>query len=135
MPGRTRAGRVTRALSETFGQVTFGQVTFGQVYGTDISGEMRSRARLATADRPNVDLFQNDGQTLDVLPDVRIDSWGGLFKFQVQGAAIEEDPESTWVGVGYSEDQAGRMAEANGFEMRFSDGAGSQDYWLWFFRR
>src|SRR5437764_3101184 len=44
------AGRVTRALAGVF----------GEVYGVDISGEMVHRAQAALADRPHVQLFQNN---------------------------------------------------------------------------
>src|SRR6202040_508967 len=51
------AGRVTRALSQTF----------GQVYGVDISGEMVRQASAALADRPHVHIIQNSGKDLSVL--------------------------------------------------------------------
>ena len=61
---------------------------------------------------------------------------GGLFKFQVQGSPrAEADPNHSWVGVSFSEEQARAMAERTGFEMRYQYGAGDQYYWLWFFKR
>jgi SAM-dependent methyltransferase len=61
---------------------------------------------------------------------------GALFKFQVQGAAlVEAEPDSTWVGVPFSERDARQMAERSGFEMRYHNGAGSQYYWLWYFKK
>ena len=61
---------------------------------------------------------------------------GGLFKFQVQGSPrAEADPNHSWVGVSFSEEQARTMAERTGFEMRYQYGAGDQYYWLWFFKR
>src|SRR5580698_10038703 len=45
------SGRITRALSEVF----------GQVYAVDISGEMIRLARESLHDRPNVFVFQNNG--------------------------------------------------------------------------
>ena len=60
---------------------------------------------------------------------------GGLFKFQVQGGAgLLSSVDDTWVGVPFTEDDAREMAERCGFEMRYSEGAGEQDYWLWFFK-
>jgi SAM-dependent methyltransferase len=61
---------------------------------------------------------------------------GGLFKFQVQGCAIDEgEPDHSWVGAFFTEAQAREMAERCGFEMRHQYGVGDQYYWLWFFKR
>ena len=61
---------------------------------------------------------------------------GALFKFQVQGHAEGDlDPESTWFGVSFTEEQARGMAERCGFELRYNHGAGEQYYWLWFFKK
>lgn len=57
------SGRITRALSEVF----------GQVYGVDISGEMIRLARQALHDRPNAYVFQNNGFDLSVLGDIQVD--------------------------------------------------------------
>src|SRR5882724_11283771 len=51
------AGRVTRALSELF----------GEVYAVDVSGEMIRQATAGLADRRNVKLFQNNGADLSIL--------------------------------------------------------------------
>ena len=147
------AGRVTRALAQVF----------GQVYGIDISGEMVRQAKAALADVRNVHLFQNNGQDLSVLGKVRFDfafssivfqhipsrdiietyvrdvyrmlRRGRLFKFQVQGAAsLCTAVDDTWVGVPFSEQEMRDMAMRRGFEMRYGHGAGTQYYWLWFFR-
>ena len=60
---------------------------------------------------------------------------GGLFKFQVQGSPLAEpEPGQTWVGVPFSERDLRQMAGRCGFEMRYHNGAGSQYYWLWFFK-
>jgi SAM-dependent methyltransferase len=147
------AGRVTRALAQVF----------GQVYGVDISGEMVRQAQAALAGLPNVHIFQNNGQDLGVLGKVRFDfafssivfqhipsraviesyvravhrrlRRGRLFKFQVQGAAsLDTSPEDTWVGATFSEQDMRDMALRQGFEMRYGHGAGTQYYWLWFFR-
>jgi SAM-dependent methyltransferase len=147
------AGRVTRALSGLF----------GQVYGVDVSGEMVARARLALADRPNAQVFQNNGRDLSALGDIQVDFAfstivfqhipsreiietyvrdvhrllrpGGLFKFQVQGnVTTEAKPDDTWLGVSFSDEQAVEMAERCGFEPRYRHGAGQQYFWLWFFK-
>ena len=146
-------GRVTRALSEVF----------GQVYGVDVSSEMIRQAKTALADRPNVHLFQNNGMDLTVLGDLEVDFAfssivfqhipsravietyvrevhrllrpGGLFKFQVQGAALlATPPDDTWFGVTFSEEDASQMALRCGFEPRYRHGAGGQYFWLWFFK-
>jgi cyclopropane fatty-acyl-phospholipid synthase-like methyltransferase len=148
------AGRITRALASLF----------GEVYAVDISGEMVAQAQKALAARPNAHVYQNNGQDLSVLPPGPYDfafstivfqhipsreviySYvrevhrllrpGALFKFQVQGdSSIETNPDDTWLGVPFSDEDAVRMAEACGFEPRHRHGAGGQYFWLWFFRR
>ena len=148
------SGRITRALSENF----------GQVYAVDISGEMIRLAKEGLKDRNNVHLYQNNGADLTVLGDVPVDfafsfivfqhiprreviysyvrevsrllKPGGLFKFQVQGdATMLTSPEDTWLGVPFSDADAVAMAEACGFEPRYRIGAGSQYFWLWFFKK
>jgi len=60
---------------------------------------------------------------------------GGLFKFQVQGSPlVKPNADDTWVGMPFSERDAREMASRCGFEMRYHTGAGSQYYWLWFFK-
>ena len=60
---------------------------------------------------------------------------GGLFKFQVQGCAVDEaEPDHSWIGTPFTEAQAREMAERCGFELRYQYGAGDQYYWLWFFK-
>jgi len=148
------AGRVTRALARLF----------GQVYGVDISSEMVQQARLALADLPNARIFQNNGTDLSVLGDIQVDfafscivfqhipSYevienyvrevhkllrpGGLFKFQVQGnCSVVSDPDDTWLGVPFSDQAAVEMAQRCGFESRYRHGAGTQYFWLWFFKK
>ena len=146
-------GRMTRALAEVF----------GEVYGVDISGEMIARGRKDLADLPNVHLFQNNGADLQVLGEIQVDfafSYivfqhipsreviynytrevhrllrpGGLFKFQVQGVppGAGSQPD-TWLGVHFSDADAVEMARKCGFEPRYRHGAGSQYFWLWFFK-
>jgi ubiquinone/menaquinone biosynthesis C-methylase UbiE len=148
------AGRVTRALARLF----------GEVYGVDISGEMIRQASAALADQPHVHVRQNNGTDLTVLGDLMFDFAfssivfqhipsraiienyvrevhrvlrpGALFKFQVQGdATIETSPDDTWLGVPYSDEQVVEMAERCGFEPRYRHGAGTQYFWLWFFKK
>jgi SAM-dependent methyltransferase len=148
------SGRITRALAETF----------GQGYGVDISGEMIRQAKDALADMPNAHVFRNNGADLTVLGDIQVDfafsyivfqhipsrdvihSYvrdvhrllrpGGLFKFQVQGdASLLTSPEDTWLGVAFSDADAVAMGESCGFEPRYRFGAGTQYFWLWYFRR
>jgi SAM-dependent methyltransferase len=146
-------GRMTRALSEVF----------GEVYAVDISGEMIAKGKQELADRPNVHMFQNNGADLQVLGDIQIDfafsyivfqhipsreviySYarevyrllrpGGLFKFQVQGAppGNGEVPD-TWHGVHFSDADAVDLALQTGFEPRHRLGAEGQYFWLWFFK-
>jgi len=147
------AGRVTRALAQIF----------GEVYGVDISGEMVRQAREALADLPHVHILQNSGKDLDVLGSRQFDfafssivfqhipsreviesyvravrrrlRRGGLFKFQVQGSeALDDSPGDTWLGVTFSDRNARDMALRCDFEMRYSYGAGTQYYWLWYFK-
>ncbi|SPE39611.1 Methyltransferase type 12 [Candidatus Sulfopaludibacter sp. SbA3] len=60
---------------------------------------------------------------------------GGLFKFQVQGAALGAiDPSGSWLGAPFTEPEARAMARRCGFEMRYQAGAGEQYYWLWYFK-
>jgi SAM-dependent methyltransferase len=148
------AGRVTRALAELF----------GEVHAVDVSGEMVALAREALAGLPNAHVYQNNGMDLSVLPpgpydfafssivfqhipsreviesyvrDVhRLLRPGALFKFQVQGdPKVETDPDDTWLGVPFTDEQAAEMAERCGFEPRYRHGAGSQYFWLWYFRK
>jgi len=148
------AGRVTRALAGLF----------GQVYAVDISGEMVRQAALALVQHPQARVFQNNGKDLSVLGDVVFDfafssivfqhipsraiiesyvrevhrllRAGALFKFQVQGdATLRTSPDDTWLGVPFSDEQVVEMANRCGFEPRYRHGAGSQYFWIWFFKR
>jgi SAM-dependent methyltransferase len=61
---------------------------------------------------------------------------GRLFKFEVQGyLGMSHDPDGTWYGVPFSDDDAVAMGERCGFEPRHRVGAGEERFWLWFFRR
>ncbi len=147
------AGRLTRALSNIF----------GEIHAVDVSGEMIARARTALKDRPNVTFYQNNGCDLSVVPPLVfdfaysshvfqhipsrevIDTYvrevhrllrpGALFKFQVQGHPSEDSlPDDTWHGVSFTPEQATAMAKRCGFEHRHSFGAGHQYFTLWFFK-
>lgn len=62
---------------------------------------------------------------------------GSLFKFQVQGYQSPSPrlgSSDTWLGASVSERQAQEMATRHGFELRRSVGAGTQYYWLWFYK-
>jgi len=145
-------GRVTRALARVFGQVD----------GVDVSGEMLARAREALRDCPNIRLHQNSGADLALFgPEVfdfvfssivfqhipskavienyirevrRVLRPGRLFKFQVQGVPGPEHRADTWLGVGYTEDDMRVVAARTGFELRYTHDAGTQYFWLWFFK-
>ncbi len=148
------AGRITRALAKVFGEVV----------AVDISGEMVRLAREALADYDNVRIEKNNGRDLTVLGNVRVDfafssivfqhipskkiiesyvrevhrllRRGGLFKFQLQGDPTFERPEDdTWLGVAFSDDEAVEMALRCGFEPRYRHGAGTQYFWLWYFKK
>ena len=147
-------GRETRALAGIF----------GEVHSVDVSGEMIRRARQALADLPNVHLYQNNGTDLSVLGDLKFDfaySYivfqhipsrrvienyvrevhrvlrpGALFKFQVQGVtSVQSSADDTWVGVPISDQDALEMARQCGFEARYRQGAETQYFWLWFFKK
>lgn len=148
------AGRVTRALAQTF----------GEVHAVDVSGEMARQARRAVGEFPKAFIYQNNGTDLSVIPDLPFDFAfssivfqhipsreiieayvketarllrpGALFKFQVQGdCTLATSPDDTWLGVPFSEQQALDMAYRCGFEPRYRHGAGEQYFWLWFFKR
>jgi len=61
---------------------------------------------------------------------------GGLFKFQLQGWTEEPpDLDDSWTGYAFDQDDVRKLAEDNGFELRYEWGAGTQYYWLWFFKK
>jgi len=148
------AGRVTRAMAELF----------GEVQAVDVSGEMVRLAREACAGQSNVTIHHNNGRDLGDLSDsyfdfafssccfqhipsydviesyvretARVLKTGALFKFEVQGyVAMKPKPDDTWHGVPFSTEQARDLAERCGFEARHLVGAGTEDFWLWFFKR
>lgn len=147
------AGRVTRMLGRCFGEVD----------AVDISSEMIARAQELMNGCPTVRVHQNNGKDLSTFCDesfdfvfssivfqhipskdivenyirevARVLRPDALFKFQVQGAPISEEMADTWVGVGFTEHEMRGLAEKYGFEMRYQNGSGTQDYWLWFFKK
>lgn len=148
------AGRVTRALASYF----------GEVHAVDISEEMIARAKQALHGQANAHVYRNNGMDLSVVPALPFDfafslyvfqhipsyeiieSYlrevhrllrpGALFKFQAQGSElVEVNPAETWVGVPLSLDRASEMAERTGFELRYSAGAGEEEFWLWLFKQ
>lgn len=61
---------------------------------------------------------------------------GALFKFQVLGySAKEPDVDDSWIGQALGAEDARQLAESSGFELRYQYGAGTQYYWLWFFKK
>lgn len=149
------AGRLTRPMADFF----------GEVHAVDISGEMVRRAKALLRDAPNAFVYQNNGKDLSVLPaDLEFDfafsfivfqhlpsveiiesylrevhrvlKPGALFKFQVQGIDVAgREPDDTWLGVHVRDEDVDGLAERTGFEARFRWGAGTQDFWLWFFKK
>jgi SAM-dependent methyltransferase len=148
------AGRITRSLA------TF----FGEVHAVDISGEMVNLARQALAGHPNAHIYQNNGIDLSVVPDVPFDfafslyvfqhipsyeiiaSYlaevsrllrpGSLFKFQAQGCPlVEVNPEETWVGVPLSLAKVSEFSLRYNWEIRYNTGEGTEEFWLWLFRK
>ena len=159
------AGRVTRALAGFFGQVYavdisprmvrqarravegFPNVRVFRNNGVDLRS-VRDRwwNRFGLGPQLQVDfafsciVFQHipshaiiDSYVREV---IRLLRPGALFKFQVQGSSlVEPEPDDTWVGVPFSERDAREMAQRCGFELRYQHGAGSQYYWLWYFKK
>lgn len=148
------AGRLTRALAKVF----------GEVHGVDVSGEMIALAKNALAGHPNAHVYQNNGFDLSVVPALPFDfafsaivfqhipsravienyvrevhrllRHDALFKFQVQGyPEVDEVPDDTWNGVGFSDEQAAELGWQANFEPRHRIGAGEQYFWLWFFKK
>ncbi|HTS67035.1 MAG TPA: class I SAM-dependent methyltransferase [Candidatus Acidoferrales bacterium] len=147
------AGRLTRALA----------AVFGEVHAVDVSPEMIELARRKLAGTNNVCLYANSGADLAVLPDrpfhfafsyivfqhipdkAIVESYlrdthrvlvpGSLFKLQVEGGPTEDRTPDTWHGVSFSEAEIRETAERCGFELRHTEGAGTQYFWLWLFRK
>ena len=146
------AGRLTLALAGIF----------GEVHGVDVSPEMIRLGREKLAGVGNVQLHVNNGVDLSVLPAVRFDfafsfivfqhvpekeivesyirevhrvlQPGALFKFQVEGGPAAEGSPDTWRGVSFTESELREIADRCGFELRYSEGAGTQYFWAWMFK-
>jgi SAM-dependent methyltransferase len=147
------AGRVTKALASVF----------GEVHAVDVSPEMIRLAREKLEATANVHLYVNSGIDLAVLPDVpfhfafsfivfqhipdkavienyirevyRVLAPGALFKFQVDGGVLQErGPANTWHGAAFTENEMHEIAARCGFELRYTEGAGTQYFWLWMFK-
>lgn len=159
------AGRVTRALAQFFGEVYAVDISRNMVRqarqalaafpnahifrnnGRDLS-VLRRRwwHRFGIGDKLSFDfafsclVFQHipSRKVIDnYLSEVnRLLRPGALFKFQVQGdTEAEPDPDGSWIGHAFSSEDARKLAEDNGFELRHEWGAGSQYYWVWFFMK
>ena len=146
------AGRMTRSLAELF----------GEVHAVDISAEMIAQARTALADCSNVKLEENSGTDLALFGDAEFDFVfsaivfqhiprksivenyvreahrvlrpGSAFKCQFQGYPTPEHITDTWRGVSFSEKDIVRIARECGFEVKSSEGAGTQYFWVTFFK-
>ena len=146
------AGRMTVPLCKMFGRVD----------AVDVSPAMAAQARVALKDCGNAAVHVNNGMDLSGFPDEQFDfvfsgivfqhiprksivesyireSWrvlrpNSIFKFQVQGSAIDEAAANTWVGVGFSEDEMQRIAARYQFQILQTQGAGTQYYWLTFLK-
>lgn len=148
------AGRMSKALAGVF----------GEVHAVDISAEMIAIAKARLAEVPNVFFHQNNGVDLRELPAEQFDfalsfivfqhipskqviesyvtevhrvlKPGRLFKFQVQGGSFENSERlGTWLGAAYTRAEMEELAARHGFELRYAHGEGTQDFWLWFFKR
>ena len=148
------AGRMTKALA--------GQ--FGEVHAVDISAEMIRMGRERLAGVPNAFFYQNNGMDLRALPPEHFDfalsfivfqhipskdviesyikearrvlKPGRLFKFQAQGERMSNVPPlDTWLGACYTRQEMDGLAARHGFELRHAHGEGTQDFWLWFFKK
>jgi SAM-dependent methyltransferase len=146
-------GRLVRPLSERI----------EHVYGVDISGEMVARALAVLADRPNVTLFTTAGNlrpvptgSLDLVFSFivfqhipsrravtryireasRVLKAGGVFRFQVDGRAVEEHYRTdTWRGVRYEPEGLRSELEENGLAVADLWGEGTHYLWVTAVRR
>ena len=149
-------GRMTRALAATFGEVHGVDVSGEMVRRA--RGYLRGSPNAHVHRNTGTDLGAVGAMEFDFafsfivfqhIPSLAlIDRYvgevgrllrrGSLFKFQVQGyqgSGWQGGGRGTWLGASVSERQAALMAERHGFELRHSSGAGTQYYWLWFYKR
>lgn len=159
------AGRVTRALAGFFGEVyavdisrhmvrqarravaAFPNTRFFRNNGRDLSAVRREWwHRWGLGENLQLDfafsclVFQHIPSHVIIrsyLAEVnRLLRPGALFKFQVQGDhKTQLRVDDSWIGPGFSREDARQLAESSGFELRHDWGAGSQYYWLWFFKK
>jgi SAM-dependent methyltransferase len=159
------AGRVTRALARFFGEVYAVDISKTMVdqarrsvagfpnarifrnNGRDLSAvRQRWWHRFGIGGKLEIDfafsclVFQHIPSRIVIenyLSEVnRLLRPGGLFKFQVQGyTETQPDLDDSWVGQAFSHEDTQELARNNGFELRYEWGAGSQYYWLWFFKK
>jgi SAM-dependent methyltransferase len=159
------AGRVTRALARFFGEVYAVDISPQMVRqareavsdlpnahvfcnnGRDLSALYRRWwRRVGIGDRLEFD-FAFSCMVFQHIPSRKVIASysravnrllrpGALFKFQVQGYT-EKAPnlDDSWSGYAFGGDDARQLAAESGFELRYEWGAGSQYYWLWFFRK
>jgi ubiquinone/menaquinone biosynthesis C-methylase UbiE len=59
---------------------------------------------------------------------------GSVFKCQLEGHRIPEHITDTWRGVGFTEKEVNTIASNCGFEVIASIGAGTQYFWITFFK-
>ena len=147
------AGRMTRALAETV----------GEIHAVDVSAEMVRRAKAAVEAQPNANVYLSDGCSLDALPDSGfqlalsyivfqhipdqevIESYfrdvasrlepGGVFKLQTQGSPLALlGKQDTWEGCFVSASTWLEWSRRYGYRLFDFEGAGSQYLWLWWER-
>jgi SAM-dependent methyltransferase len=147
------AGRLTKALAGVF----------GELHAVDISPEMIRLAREKLGGIAGIHFYVNNGADLRVLPDVPFDfafsfivfqhipdktivesyirevyrvlAPGTLFKFQLEGGPVaDRDAVDTWHGASFSEPELREIAQRCGFDLRYTEGAGTQYFWAWMFK-
>lgn len=150
------AGRVTSALSGVFGEVHAVDVSGEMI--AQARQALRTRPNAHVYQNNGMDLsVVPEGNGFDFaftsivfqhipsheviesyVRDVsRLLRKGRLFKFQVQGGEGMDptNPDDTWTGVTFTDQQVVEMAERCGFEPRHRHGAGGQYFWIWFFKK
>ncbi len=153
------AGRVTKALAEVFGEVhgvdiSGEMIDAARVFlrgqtnafvhknnGMDLSvlGELEfdfAFSCLVFQHIPSPGIIQNYFHEVS-----RRLRPGALFKCQVNGCLGRPrllkflSRNDTWLGAALSAEQAIDFAERSSFEARHMTGAGTQEFWLWLFKR
>lgn len=159
------AGRVTRALARFFGEVYAVDISSHMVREASLAVSQFPHAHILRNNGRDLSVLRPRWwQRLRNYPEVRFDfafsclvfqhipnraviesylsdvsrllRTGGLFKFQVQGSMeAKATSYGSWIGQAFTEQDALTLAQKHGFELRYQNGAGSQYYWLWFFKR